>query len=226
MDAVRWHAHLGSKGGDLGGKLGQFLANYDLSNELLNYRTLWKTGEWYFLHGKVGLLGLAGWSALGDWDLGEANLSWALLDEVPQDGADARGSLVSLGNLGWHNAHPGTHLGFLLKLRQDGWGHHGGGASWDHPGSNLQFRPRVDTVASDSLRHDWLLEVAADTTQLVLELDRWDNLNDLSVGLDLFQEEPWSLDDYNMVWGHEGLSNDGVISNVFDNDNLADWDLN
>ena len=99
MDAVRWHAHLGSEGGDLGGKLGQFLANDDLSDELLNHGTLWQTGEWHSLHGQLGLLGLAGWSALGDWDLGEAHLSWALLDEVPQDGALAGGNLVSLGNL-------------------------------------------------------------------------------------------------------------------------------
>jgi len=81
-------------------------------------------------------------------------------------------------------------------------------------------------VSSDSLRHNWLQEVAADTAQLVLELNRWDNLNDLSVGLDLFQKEPWSLNNHNMVWGHEDLSNDSVISNVLDNDNLADWDLN
>merc|ERR1712111_294032 len=148
------------------------------------------------------------------------------LDEVPQDGALASGNLVSLGNLGWLNSHLGAYLGFLLKLRQDGWGHHGRGTSWDHPGGNLQLRPRVDTVSSDSLRHNWLQEVAADTAQLVLELNRWDNLNDLSVGLDLFQKEPWSLNNHNMVWGHEDLSNDSVISNVLDNDNLADWDLN
>jgi len=145
---------------------------------------------------------------------------------VPQDGALASGNLVSLGNLGWLNSHLGAYLGFLLKLRQDGWGHHGRGTSWDHPGGNLQLRPRVDTVSSDSLRHNWLQEVAADTAQLVLELNRWDNLNDLSVGLDLFQKEPWSLNNHNMVWGHEDLSNDSVISNVLDNDNLADWDLN
>merc|ERR1719228_1237837 len=95
-------------------------------------------------------------------------------------------------------------------------GHHGRGTTWDHPGGDLQLRPRVDAVASYSLRHDWLLEVAADTAQLVLELDRWDNLYNFSVGLDLFQEEPWSLDDHNMVWGDEDLSNDGVIGNVLD----------
>merc|ERR1719309_581997 len=211
VDAASWHAHLGSEGGDLG-------------DELLNHWTLWQTGEWHGLHGQLGLLGLAGWSALGDWDLGKAHLSWALLDEVPQDGALAGGDLVSLGNLGWQNGHLGAHLSFLLKLRQDGWGHHGGVTRWDRPGGNLHLRLRVDTMASDSLSHDWLLEVAADTAQLVLELDGWDNLNDLSVGLDLFQEEPWSLDDHNMVWGHEDLSNDGVINNVLDNDNLADWD--
>jgi len=69
MDAVSWHAHLGSKGGDLSGKLGQFLANDDLSDELLNHGTLWQTGEWHSLHCQLRLLGLAGWSALGDWDL-------------------------------------------------------------------------------------------------------------------------------------------------------------
>ena len=99
VDAVSWHAHLGSEGGDLGGKLGQFLANDDLSDELLNHGTFWQTGEWHSLHGQLGLLGLAGWSALGDWDLGQAHLSWALLDEVPHDGALASGNLVSLGNL-------------------------------------------------------------------------------------------------------------------------------
>merc|ERR1712029_1254837 len=165
VDAVRWHAHLGSKGGDLCGKLSQFLANDDLSDELLNHGALWQTGEWHSLHGQLGLLGLAGWSALGDWDLGQALLSWALLDEVPQDCAFAGGNLISLSNLGWQISHLGAHLSFLLKLRQDGWGHHRGGTSWDHPGGNLQLRLRVNTAAGDSLCHDWLLEVATDTAQ-------------------------------------------------------------
>ena len=44
-------------------------------------------------------LGLARWTTLGDWDLGEAHLDALLNYQVPQEGALAGSSLVSLGNL-------------------------------------------------------------------------------------------------------------------------------
>ena len=44
-------------------------------------------------------LGLARWTTLGDWDLGEAHLDTLLNEQVPQEGALAGSSLVSLGNL-------------------------------------------------------------------------------------------------------------------------------
>ena len=44
-------------------------------------------------------LGLARWTTLGDWNLGEAYLDALLNDQVPQEGALAGSSLVSLGNL-------------------------------------------------------------------------------------------------------------------------------
>jgi len=228
VDALGWHANFGSEGGLLGGKFRQCLTLDDLFQVVLGHTSQWQTGEWDGLQGHLGLMGLAGWAAFGDWDLGNAHLAWAQRDQVPQNGALAGGNLVSLGNLGWLNGELGAHFSFLLQLRHESWGHHrGGGRGWDHPGGNLQLRLRVDAVSRDSLRDDWLLEVAADTAQLVLEQDRWDNLNNVSIGLDLFEEEPWGLDNYNMVWGHGKLSNDSVVSNILSNDSLAsaNWDL-
>ena len=99
VDAVSWLAHLGGVGGLHGGQLWHWLAALDLGHVVLSLAAQRQAGEWDCLDGHLGALGLAGWSALGDWDLGEAHLAWALHGQVPEDGATASGSLVSLGNL-------------------------------------------------------------------------------------------------------------------------------
>jgi len=227
VDAVSWLAHLGGVGGLHGGQLWHWLAALDLGHVVLSLAAQRQTGEWDWLDGHLGALGLAGWTALGDWDLGEAHLAWALHGQVPEDGATASGSLVSLGNLGWLDHDLGAHLSLLLELRHevgwDGGGDGGGGGGWDHPGSNLQLWLGQDALGSDSLGDDWLHEVAAQATQLVLQLDGWDDLNLLAIGPDLLEVEPWGLEDDDTVGGLlEG--GDWLAGNVLDDDWLASGD--
>jgi len=222
VDAVSWLAHLGGEGGLHGGQLWHWLAALDLGHVVLSLAAQRQTGEWDCLDGHLGALGLAGWTALGDWDLGEAHLAWELLGQVPEDGATASGSLVSLGNLGWLDHDLGAHLSLLLELRHEvGWD--GGGDGWDHPGSNLQLWLGHDALGSNSLGDDWLHEVAAQATQLVLQLDGWDDLNLLAIGPDLLEVEPWGLEDDDTVGGLlEG--GDWLAGNVLDDDWLASGD--
>merc|ERR1712131_266786 len=223
VDAVSWLAHLGGVGGLHGGQLWHWLTALDLFHVVLSLAGR-QTGEWDWLDGHLGALGLAGWTALGDWDLGEAHLAWALHGQVPEDGATASGSLVSLGNLGWLDHDLGAHLSLLLELRHEvGWDG-GGGGGWDHPGSNLQLWLGHDALGSGSLGDDWLHEVAAQAGQLVVQLDGWDDLNLLAIGPDLIEVEPWGLEDDDTVGGLLD-GGDWLARNALDDGWLASGDL-
>jgi len=116
MDTVGWHAHLGSKGGLLGGKFRQAKTFIDLLQVVFCQSSLRHAGEGDLLQSHCWIFGLAGWAALGDWYLRDAHLSWLCLNQVPQNGALASGCLVSLCDLCWLNRNCGTDIGFCPRL--------------------------------------------------------------------------------------------------------------
>merc|ERR1719423_251639 len=81
----------------------------------------------------------------------------------------------------------------------------------------------LGALGSGSLGDDWLHEVAAQATQLVVQLDGWDDLNLLAIGPDLLEVEPRGLEDDDTVGGLlEG--GDWLAGNVLDDDWLASGD--
>jgi len=133
VDAVGWLWHLGGEGGLQVLELWDELTLVDLLQVEVSLATSWHASELNSLLSHLGVLGLARWTALGDWDLGEAHLDTALDGQVPQEGALASGRLVSLGDLGWVEGDLGALLGLLLQLRHE-WGWDGDGAG---SGANL-----------------------------------------------------------------------------------------
>lgn len=225
MDAVGWLPHLGGEGSLHVHQLWQGLALLNLDQVVLSLAAQRQAGEWHWLDGHLGLLGLAGWAALGNWDLGDAHLAWAHHGQVLEDCAAAGGGLVGLGNLGWLDHDLGADLGLLLELGDEvGWDRDGRG--WDGPGGDLQLWLGEDALGSLGLGDDWLLEAAAQAGQLVLHLNGWDDLEPDSVGPDLVQVEPWGLDDDDTVGGLLKGGDDRLAGDVVSDDWLGgdlDW---
>ena len=74
-----------------------------------------------------------------------------------------------------------------------------------------------------------LLEGSAETSNLVLQEWRWDDLELLAVGGNLLKKEDWGLDDNNTVGGPEEGGDDSVgvgSKDASDLDLLTDWELN
>jgi len=240
VDAVGWLWHLGGEGGLQVLELWDELTLVDLLQVEVSLATSWHAGELNSLLSHLGVLGLARWTTLGDWDLGEAHLDTALDGQVPQEGALASGRLVSLGDLGWVEGDLGALLGLLLQLRHE-WGWDGDGAGsganlWDGPGSNLKLWLGVDAGegaggggAVGAGGGEGLLEGSAETSNLVLQEWRWDDLELLAVGGNLLKKEAWGLDDNNTVGGPEEGGDDSVgvgSKDASDLDLLTDWELN
>jgi len=241
VDAVGWLWHLGREGGLHVLELWDEITMVDLVLVDFSHATSWHAGELNSLHSHLGVLGLARWTALGDWDLGEAHLATLLDGQVPQESALAGGSLVSLGNLGWVEGDPGALLGLLLQLGHewgwdgDGSGYGSGANLWDGPGSDLKLWLGVDAGegASDggavgASGGNGLLEGSAETSDLVLHEWRWDDLEVLAVGNNLLELKAWGLDDNNTVDGPEEGADDVILvsNDASDLNSLANWELN
>jgi len=122
VDAVGWLGHLGGEGGVQVCQLWHLDALVDLGHVVLSLASQRQAGEVNWLDSQLGGLGLAGWTTLGNWGLGEALLAWTVHGQVLEEGAAAGGSLVSLGNLSWLDHGLGANLSLLLELRHEvGW---------------------------------------------------------------------------------------------------------
>ena len=96
VDTIVWHAHLGSIGGLLGGKLRQALTFFGLLQVVFCQSSLWQAGEGDILFSHPWIFRLARWAALGDRNLGDTNPSCLGLNQVLQNGALASRCLGSL----------------------------------------------------------------------------------------------------------------------------------
>jgi len=231
VDAVGWLWHLGGEGGLHVLELVDEITIVDLKLVEFSLTTSWHASELNSLLSHLGVLRLARWTTLGDWDLGEAHLDTLLDGQVPQEGALASGRLVSLGNLSWVEGDLGALLGLLLQLGHE-WGWDGDGTGdgtgdgsganlWDSPGSDLKLWLGVDAGGGEGL-----LDGSAESSDLLQEW-RWDDLEVLAVGGNLLEIEAWSLDNNNTVSGPEEGGDGLVILFSKDLNSLpSDWELN
>ena len=132
--------------------------------------------------------------------------------------------LIYLGSL---NLELGALLGLLGELSTEGLWQWWARVSLDPVGSDLQLWPGVDALAwSGNVSLELVVEVSADSAQLVLEQWRWQDLDVFAVSPELVEQQLWALDDDNTVDG-PGDSSDGLLDGsdgAGDLDNLAGWD--
>lgn len=189
-------------------KFGQFLSLDDLFSVQFSDSAIGHASEGNLLGNQLSWLGGTLGTALGHRDSGETNFIHSFEDHVFVSGALANQSHEALVNFGGDFSVLGALLSFSFKLFFDGTFKDRALGRVDSVGSNLDFGLGEDALlGSRNISESLVVEVSADTTQLVLHQRAGFNIKSFSIE---FQ--------FNVERGSSEF-NDGVLGLVKFNDN-------